>query len=83
MEQQLAFMTDLSTEVKKASDAGKCFDPATKEVRLPQYATLPGYETEHRMEHPPLVRLLGARYLRRPAITSRRIWKPPPSNRPA
>jgi glyoxylase-like metal-dependent hydrolase (beta-lactamase superfamily II) len=44
MEQQLAFMTDLSTEVKKASDAGKCFDPATKEVRLPQYATLQGYE---------------------------------------
>ena len=44
MEQQLAFMTDLSTEVKKASDAGKCFDPATREVRLPQYATLQGYE---------------------------------------
>jgi glyoxylase-like metal-dependent hydrolase (beta-lactamase superfamily II) len=44
MEQQLGFMTDLSTEVKKASDAGKCFDPATKEVRLPQYATLQGYE---------------------------------------
>ena len=40
MEQQLAFMTDLSAEVKKASDAGKCFDPATKEVRLPQHATL-------------------------------------------
>jgi glyoxylase-like metal-dependent hydrolase (beta-lactamase superfamily II) len=44
MEQQLTFLTDLSTEVKKASDAGKCFDPATKEVRLPQYATLQGYE---------------------------------------
>jgi glyoxylase-like metal-dependent hydrolase (beta-lactamase superfamily II) len=44
MEQQLAFMTDLSTEVKKASDAGKCFDPATKEVRVPQHATLQGYE---------------------------------------
>ena len=44
MEQQLAFMTDLSTEVKKASDAGKCFDPAVKEVRLPQHATLQGYE---------------------------------------
>jgi glyoxylase-like metal-dependent hydrolase (beta-lactamase superfamily II) len=44
MEQQLAFMTELSNEVKKASDAGKCFDPATKEVRLPQYATLQGYE---------------------------------------
>jgi glyoxylase-like metal-dependent hydrolase (beta-lactamase superfamily II) len=44
MEKQLAFMTDLSAEVKKASDAGKCFDPATKEVRLPQYSTLTGYE---------------------------------------
>ena len=44
MEQQLAFMTELSAEVKKASDAGKCFDPATKEVRLPHYATLQGYE---------------------------------------
>jgi hypothetical protein len=44
MEQQLAFMTDLSTEVKKASDSGKCFDPAVKDVRLPQYGTLLGYE---------------------------------------
>ncbi|MDP1869651.1 MAG: MBL fold metallo-hydrolase [Bradyrhizobium sp.] len=44
MEKQLAFMTDLSTEVKKAADAGKCFDPAGKEVRLPQYGTLTGYE---------------------------------------
>jgi glyoxylase-like metal-dependent hydrolase (beta-lactamase superfamily II) len=44
MEQQLAFMTDLSNEVKKASDAGKCFDPATKDVRVPQYSTLQGYE---------------------------------------
>ena len=44
MEQQIAFMTDLSAEVKKASDAGKCFDPASKEVRLPQHATLQGYE---------------------------------------
>ena len=44
MEQQIAFMTELSGEVKKASDAGKCFDPASKEVRLPQHATLAGYE---------------------------------------
>jgi glyoxylase-like metal-dependent hydrolase (beta-lactamase superfamily II) len=44
MEQQLAFMTDLSTEVKKASDAGKCFDPAVKDVRLPHHATLQSYE---------------------------------------
>jgi glyoxylase-like metal-dependent hydrolase (beta-lactamase superfamily II) len=44
MEKQLAFMADLSSEVKKASDAGKCFDPAVKEVRLPHHATLQGYE---------------------------------------
>jgi len=44
MEQQIAFMTDLAAEVKKASDAGKCFDPATKDVRLPKYGTLAGYE---------------------------------------
>jgi glyoxylase-like metal-dependent hydrolase (beta-lactamase superfamily II) len=44
MEEQLAFMTDLSAEVKKASDEGKCFDPATKDVRLPKYNTLAGYE---------------------------------------
>ena len=44
MEQQIAFLTDLAAEVKKASDAGKCFDPATKDVRLPKYGTLAGYE---------------------------------------
>ena len=44
MEQQLAFLTDLSAAVKKASDEGKCFDPATKEVRLPQHGTLAGYD---------------------------------------
>jgi len=44
MEQQLAFMTELSAEVKKASDAGKCFDPAVKDVRMPQHATLQNYE---------------------------------------
>jgi hypothetical protein len=44
MEQQLAFMTALSDEVKKASDAGKCFSPADKEVALPQYSTMTGYE---------------------------------------
>jgi glyoxylase-like metal-dependent hydrolase (beta-lactamase superfamily II) len=44
MEQQLAFMTELAAEVKKANDAGKCFDPAAKEVRLPKYGTLAGYE---------------------------------------
>ncbi len=44
MEQQLAFMSDLSAEVKKASDAGKCFTPADTEVKLPQHSTLSNYE---------------------------------------
>jgi glyoxylase-like metal-dependent hydrolase (beta-lactamase superfamily II) len=44
MEQQIAFMSELSGEVKKASDAGKCFSPADAELKLPQYATLTGYE---------------------------------------
>jgi glyoxylase-like metal-dependent hydrolase (beta-lactamase superfamily II) len=44
MEQQLAFMTDLSAEVKKASDAGKCFSPADTELKLPKYSTLLNYE---------------------------------------
>jgi glyoxylase-like metal-dependent hydrolase (beta-lactamase superfamily II) len=44
MEEQLAFFTELSAEVKKASDAGKCFDPATKEVRLPKFGTLQNYD---------------------------------------
>ena len=44
MEQQLAFLTALSAEVKKASDAGKCFDPATKEVRRNNMRRFQGYE---------------------------------------
>jgi glyoxylase-like metal-dependent hydrolase (beta-lactamase superfamily II) len=44
MEQQLAFLTDLSAEVKKASDEGKCFSPADKDLKLPKYATLLNYE---------------------------------------
>ncbi len=44
MEQQLAFLTDLSAEVKKASAEGKCFTPADTELKMPQYATLQNYE---------------------------------------
>jgi glyoxylase-like metal-dependent hydrolase (beta-lactamase superfamily II) len=43
-ERMIPGLTDMATEVKKASDAGKCFDPATKEVRVQKYATLAGYE---------------------------------------
>jgi glyoxylase-like metal-dependent hydrolase (beta-lactamase superfamily II) len=44
MEEQLAFMTDLSKAVKKESDAGKCFSPADTELKLPDYSKLTGYE---------------------------------------
>ncbi len=44
MEQQLAFMSELSAEVKKASDAGKCFSPADTELKLPKFGQMGGYE---------------------------------------
>ncbi len=37
------YMTDLSAEVKKQADQGRCFDTAMKEVQLPKYATLNNY----------------------------------------
>jgi glyoxylase-like metal-dependent hydrolase (beta-lactamase superfamily II) len=40
----LAYMQDLSAEVKKAADSGKCIDTAIREVKLPKYATLTNYE---------------------------------------
>src|SRR5215471_7524805 len=36
-ENVLQYMADLSAEVKKAADAGKCYDDAMKEVKLPKY----------------------------------------------
>ncbi|MEO8651287.1 MAG: MBL fold metallo-hydrolase [Hyphomicrobiaceae bacterium] len=44
MEQQLEFMTALSDEVKRASDAGKCFSPADKEVTVTKFSTMAGFE---------------------------------------
>jgi glyoxylase-like metal-dependent hydrolase (beta-lactamase superfamily II) len=43
-ESHLAYMQTLRTEVKKAADAGKCYDTAIEEVKLPQYATITNYE---------------------------------------
>ena len=63
MEEQIAFMTDLAGEVKKASDAGKCFDPATKEVRAAEICDPDRLRAEHRVERTPLVRLLRSRHL--------------------
>ena len=40
-----AYLEDLSTEVKKAADAGKCMDTAMKEVKLPKYEKWANYET--------------------------------------
>ena len=82
MEQQLAFMTDLSAEVKKASDAGKCFDPATKEVRAAAARDAARLRAEHRVEHPPLVRLLGARDLTARAGEATVPWRAHPDGQP-
>ena len=44
VQDDIAYMEDLSAEVKKAADAGKCFDTATKEVKLPKYEKWANYE---------------------------------------
>ena len=45
VENDIAYMEDLSAEVKKAADAGKCFDTAMKEVKLPKYEKWANYES--------------------------------------
>jgi glyoxylase-like metal-dependent hydrolase (beta-lactamase superfamily II) len=44
VQDDIAYMEDLSAEVKKAADAGKCIDPAMKEVKLPKYEKWANYE---------------------------------------
>ena len=44
VQDDIAYMEDLSAEVKKAADAGKCWDPAMKEVKLPKYEKWANYE---------------------------------------
>jgi glyoxylase-like metal-dependent hydrolase (beta-lactamase superfamily II) len=44
VEDDVAYLEDLSAEVKKAADAGKCFDTAAKEVKLPKYEKWANYE---------------------------------------
>ncbi len=41
--EQLTFLQDVSNEVKIAAQAGKCWEPAEKEVRVPKYENWPGY----------------------------------------
>ena len=53
-EQQLAILQDASAEMKKLGQAGKCWDEAEKEFKLPKYATLPGYEAS--------LQFIGRRY---------------------
>jgi glyoxylase-like metal-dependent hydrolase (beta-lactamase superfamily II) len=40
----LAFLQETSAEVKKAAQEGKCWDAVEKEMKLPKYASTPGYE---------------------------------------
>ena len=41
---QLTFLRDASDAVKVVAREGKCWEPAEKEVKLPQYEKWPGYE---------------------------------------
>jgi glyoxylase-like metal-dependent hydrolase (beta-lactamase superfamily II) len=41
----LGYMQDLSAEVKKAADSGKCWDAAMREVKLPKYEKWANYAT--------------------------------------
>ncbi|TPQ28764.1 MBL fold metallo-hydrolase [Bradyrhizobium guangdongense] len=45
IQDDIAYLEDLSAEVKKAADAGKCFDPAMKEIKLAKYEKWNNYET--------------------------------------
>jgi glyoxylase-like metal-dependent hydrolase (beta-lactamase superfamily II) len=43
-EDQLRLLQEASAEMKKMGQAGKCWDVAEKEFKLPNYASWPGYE---------------------------------------
>ena len=40
----IAYVEDLSAQVKKSADAGKCFEAAMKDVKLPKYEKWANYE---------------------------------------
>lgn len=44
VEDDISYLEDLSSEVKKAADAGKCFDAAMKEIKLPKYEKWANYD---------------------------------------
>jgi glyoxylase-like metal-dependent hydrolase (beta-lactamase superfamily II) len=43
VEDHLVYLQELSAEVKKAADAGKCFDTAMREIKLPKYESWANY----------------------------------------
>lgn len=44
VEEQLALLRDASETVKVAAREGKCWDGVEKEVKLPKYEAMPGYQ---------------------------------------
>ena len=43
VQDQLEFLQDASAEMKTLAQAGKCWEPAEKEFKLPKYESWPGY----------------------------------------
>jgi glyoxylase-like metal-dependent hydrolase (beta-lactamase superfamily II) len=44
IQDHIAYLEELSAEVKKAADGGKCFDTAMKEIKLPKYEKWANYD---------------------------------------
>lgn len=44
VQDQLTLLRDASAEMKALAQAGKCWDPAEKDFKLPKYEKWPGYE---------------------------------------
>jgi glyoxylase-like metal-dependent hydrolase (beta-lactamase superfamily II) len=44
VQDDIAYLEELSAEVKKAADGGKCFDTAMKEIKLAKYEKWANYE---------------------------------------
>lgn len=43
-QEQLTFLQDVSAAVKVEAQQGRCWEPVEKELKLPKYASWPGYE---------------------------------------
>ena len=44
VQEQLAILQEASAAVKAAAAEGKCWEPAEKELKLPKYESMPGYQ---------------------------------------